>query len=71
MINITLDKRDPKQVTLNQKMDFKGKVIIIMDDVANSGKTLLYALKPFLNIIPERYKLWYWWNEATLPFLFI
>jgi pyrimidine operon attenuation protein/uracil phosphoribosyltransferase len=27
----------------------KGKVIIVVDDVLNSGKTLMYALKPFLN----------------------
>lgn len=28
----------------------KGKVVIMVDDVLNSGKTLLYALRPFLNI---------------------
>jgi len=26
----------------------QGKVIILIDDVLNSGKTLMYALKPFL-----------------------
>ncbi len=48
LLTITLDKREPKEITLDHKMDFNGKVIIMVDDVANSGKTLLYALKPFL-----------------------
>jgi pyrimidine operon attenuation protein/uracil phosphoribosyltransferase len=54
VINISLDKKEPKEVTLSKKMDFNGKVIIIVDDVANSGKTLLYALKPFLDYLPKK-----------------
>ena len=49
VISISLDKREPKEVSLSKKMDFTNKVIILVDDVANSGKTLLYALKPFLD----------------------
>lgn len=30
--------------------EFKGKVVVLVDDVLNSGKTLLYAMKPFLQI---------------------
>jgi pyrimidine operon attenuation protein/uracil phosphoribosyltransferase len=30
--------------------DLEGKVIIVVDDVLNSGKTLLYALRPFLSV---------------------
>lgn len=30
--------------------DLEGKVVVIVDDVLNSGKTLMYALKPFLAI---------------------
>jgi pyrimidine operon attenuation protein/uracil phosphoribosyltransferase len=29
-------------------------VVIIIDDVANSGKTLLYAVKPFLEFQPKK-----------------
>ena len=29
-------------------------MIIIIDDVTNSGKTLLYALKPFLEYYPRK-----------------
>ncbi|MDP4261995.1 MAG: phosphoribosyltransferase family protein [Bacteroidota bacterium] len=54
LIGISLDKRDPKEVTLNRTMDFNDRVIIIADDVANSGKTLLYALKPFLDFQPKK-----------------
>jgi len=51
---IQLNKRDPLQVTLSNAADFKNKVIIVVDDVSNTGKTLLYALKPFLNTLPKK-----------------
>lgn len=54
MISLTLDKKEPKEVILNQKLDFNNKVIIVVDDVANSGKTLLYAMKPFLEFHPKK-----------------
>ena len=38
-------------------MDFTGKVIVVIDDVSNSGKTLLYALKPFLDFHPKKIQL--------------
>ena len=34
-----------------------NKNIIVCDDVANSGKTLLYALKPLLNTHPKRIQI--------------
>ncbi len=54
LISISLDKRLPKDIRLSQTFDFNNKVIIIIDDVANSGKTLLYALKPFLEYQPKK-----------------
>jgi|SRR5882672_498456 len=54
LITITLDKRQPREITLSQTLDFNDKVIILVDDVANSGKTLLYALKPFLEYHPRK-----------------
>ena len=54
LIAISLDKRRPKEVTLSKTPDFNDKVIIVIDDVANSGKTLLYALKPFLEYSPKK-----------------
>jgi pyrimidine operon attenuation protein/uracil phosphoribosyltransferase len=54
VISISLDKKEPKQVTVSKKMDFTDKVIIVVDDVANSGKTLLYSMKPFLEFQPKK-----------------
>lgn len=54
VITISFDKKEPKEVTLNKQINFNDKVIIIIDDVANSGRTLLYALKPFLNFLPKK-----------------
>jgi len=48
-ITIELNKKDPLQVSLDKKLDTENKVVIVVDDVANTGKTILYALKPFLN----------------------
>ena len=54
VITITLDKKNPGEITLSKKLDFEDKVIILIDDVCSSGKTLLYALKPFLNYHPKK-----------------
>ena len=32
----------------------KGKTIIVIDDVANTGRTIFYACKPILDIIPKK-----------------
>jgi len=54
LISISLDKRSPSDIVLSEKYDFNGKVIIIVDDVVSSGKTLLYSLKPFLEFQPKK-----------------
>ena len=54
LITISLDKRHPRQVTLNRELDINDKIVIVIDDVANSGKTLLYAMKPFLEFHPKK-----------------
>ena len=54
LITITLDKKEPTDVSLSKTLDFNGKVIILIDDVCNSGKTLLYALKPFIASQPKK-----------------
>ena len=53
-IDISLDKRNPGEIALSKQLDFNGQVIIIIDDVANSGKTMLYAMKPFLQFQPKK-----------------
>jgi pyrimidine operon attenuation protein / uracil phosphoribosyltransferase len=54
LIEVSMDKSKPEQVTYSQAMDFNGKTIIVVDDVTNSGKTLLYAIKPLLNYFPHK-----------------
>ena len=53
LITITLDKKRPGPVTLSGSPVFDDRVVIVIDDVANSGKTLLYAMKPFLDHHPQ------------------
>jgi len=54
LITISLDKKNPKSVTVDRQLDYSQKVILLIDDVSNSGKTLLYALKPFLDSDPKK-----------------
>jgi len=53
LVTITLDKDNPYSkdihVDINEK-EFQDKVIIIIDDVLNSGKTMMYAAKHFLSV---------------------
>ncbi len=37
--------------------EVKGKVIIVVDDVANTGRTLFYAMKPFLEVLPAKIEI--------------
>lgn len=50
--HIELDKENPynKEVSINLTTDdYSGKVVVLCDDVLNSGKTLMYAAKHFLS----------------------
>ena len=37
--------------------DLIGKVLILIDDVANTGRTLFYAFKPLLQFIPKKIEI--------------
>jgi pyrimidine operon attenuation protein / uracil phosphoribosyltransferase len=52
--DIMLDKTRPLEVEFSKRIDFTNKVIILVDDVANSGRTLLYAIKPLLEYLPKK-----------------
>lgn len=49
---ITLDKTQAAQppVTLFPETTFENKVVIVADDVLNSGRTLMFALQAFLSV---------------------
>src|ERR1044072_954580 len=42
MISLNLDKQKPAVITLSEEMNFDNKNILLVDDVSNTGKTLLY-----------------------------
>ena len=48
-----LNKQKPTDVVLSEQVDLNGANIVLIDDVTNSGKTLLYALKPLLEAHPR------------------
>jgi len=50
---LSINKRKPLADTVSLDQDFNGKSIVLVDDVANSGKTLLYAMKPILAFEPK------------------
>lgn len=54
LLTIKFNKAKPEEIELTTKDSFDGKVIVIMDDVTNSGRTLLYAIKPFLAFHPKK-----------------
>lgn len=51
---IHIDKKAPLKATVTGEEDFTGKIIIVVDDVSNTGRTLLYALSPFLEALPKK-----------------
>ena len=53
LISVEVDKESPLQseIALSQPIEqLSNQVIILVDDVLNTGRTLAYALKPFLNV---------------------
>lgn len=54
---LNMDKDNVVDFKYSPKMDLKGKCVILVDDVANSGKTLLYAMKPILDYVPKKIQL--------------
>jgi pyrimidine operon attenuation protein/uracil phosphoribosyltransferase len=54
--NIKLDKENPlsQEIVCNaSKEEIQSKVVVIVDDVLNSGKTLIYAVKHILDSGPK------------------
>ena len=53
LIEIALDKENPlkeeAKISMAKEL-LNDKVVILVDDVLNSGKTLIYAMKPFLEM---------------------
>lgn len=51
---LTMNKKNPGDILIEPAIDFNNKIILLIDDVANSGKAMLYALKPLLETYPKK-----------------
>ncbi len=54
LIIIQLTKKTPVDAVIQNQIDLSDKIIIVVDDVSNTGRTLLYALRPLLNFLPKK-----------------
>jgi pyrimidine operon attenuation protein/uracil phosphoribosyltransferase len=55
--SIKIDKRNPISVPVelgHPDLTFKGKNIIVIDDVGNTGRTMFYALQPIAKSLPKK-----------------
>ena len=55
--HLTLNPADPlsEPITIDlPARELKNKCIIIIDDVANTGRTIFFALKPLMGILPKK-----------------
>jgi len=53
IVKVTLDKLAPQQSEVKvdcEEKEFRKKCIVIVDDVLNTGKTIAFGMKPFLNV---------------------
>jgi pyrimidine operon attenuation protein/uracil phosphoribosyltransferase len=53
---LTMDKKEPLShpITIDKEISLDKKVILLVDDVANTGKTTYYALKPIMAYAPKK-----------------
>ena len=54
LITVNINKKNPLEVSIENKIDLNNRTVIIVDDVANTGRIILYALRPFLNFQPKK-----------------
>jgi pyrimidine operon attenuation protein/uracil phosphoribosyltransferase len=54
LIELSIDKKNPGDIRLSEHPGADHNSIILVDDVANSGRTMLYALKPLLDLKPAK-----------------
>jgi pyrimidine operon attenuation protein/uracil phosphoribosyltransferase len=54
---LTINKKAPHNTEISIEVDIESlnnKTIVIVDDVANTGRIISYSIKPFLNILPKK-----------------
>lgn len=53
-IALTINKKNPTEVILSENVVLENKLVLLIDDVANSGRTMLYSLRPLLLKFPSQ-----------------
>ena len=59
-INLSVNAENPieKEITISAKInDLANKVVVIVDDVANTGRTLFYGFSPLLKTLPKKVEI--------------
>jgi pyrimidine operon attenuation protein/uracil phosphoribosyltransferase len=58
LCKVTIDKKNPlaEIKTSVKKEDYTNKSIVLIDDVLNSGSTLIYGVKHFLDVPLKQFK---------------
>jgi len=59
-LQVRVNAADPiaEEVLINIDKDkLKGKTIVLVDDVANTGRTLFFGFKPLLETLPEKIEI--------------
>ena len=58
LCEVYIDKKNPLDTisTSIQNIEYKNKPIVLVDDVLNSGTTLMYGIKYFLDVPLKRFK---------------
>lgn len=51
---LSMDKKNPGEIVLSKTIKFDETNVILIDDVANSGRTMFYALQPLLRDHPRQ-----------------
>ncbi len=57
LTQINLSPANPLESEVNIELPLNklnGKTIIVVDDVANTGRTIFYAIKPLLEVLPKK-----------------
>jgi len=71
LIQIKLDPANPlgSDIVLSvESKNLKNKVVIIVDDVANTGRTVFYALKPFMDVLAKKLEVAVLVNRKHMSF---
>lgn len=54
VIALDIDKKNPGKTAIQTGNNFNDKIVVLIDDVANSGRTMLYAIEPMLADFPKK-----------------